>query len=67
VERLAVLIDAGVGVAIDSLDHPLDTLECHLLILVILRDDLMLLLPLSGRCAIISRLQLLLLMELLRK
>jgi hypothetical protein len=66
VELLAVLVGAGVivGVAVDSRERPLDVLERHLLILAALRGDLLLVLPLPGRCAIMARLQLLLLMKL---
>jgi hypothetical protein len=64
-ERLATLIGAGfgVGVAVDGLQRPLGILELHLLILVLLKIHLFFALPLTGRCAILARL-LLLLMEL---
>jgi hypothetical protein len=69
VELLAALVGAGVGVGVvvDGLECSFGILECHLLILVILLDNLMVSLPLLRRCAIVARLQLLLLVELLRK
>jgi hypothetical protein len=54
VELFAVLVSAGVivGAAVDSHERPLDVLERHFLILAALRGDLLLVLPLPGRCAI---------------
>jgi hypothetical protein len=68
VELFAALISAGVGVrvAVDGLERSFSVLKCHLLI-VVLMDNLLLALPLPRRCAITVRLQLLLLVELLRK
>jgi hypothetical protein len=69
VELLVVLIVVGlrVRVAIDDLDHPFGILELHLLLLITLVGNKLLAFPLKGRCAIMIRLLLLLLTELLRE
>jgi hypothetical protein len=68
---LAVLIVAGVrvgvGLAIDSLEHPLGVLELHLFLLVALGGNLLLAFPLVRRHAIMTQLLLLLLTELFRE
>jgi hypothetical protein len=69
VELLGAVIGVGirVGVVIDCLERYLDVLELHLLLLVALRGNLLLAFPLLGRCAVVARLLLLLLVELLRE
>jgi hypothetical protein len=69
VELLAALIVTGfrVGVAVEDLDHPLGVLELHLLLLVALVGNLLLAFPLAGRHAVVARLLLLLLAELLHE
>jgi hypothetical protein len=69
VELLVVLVVTGLGVevAIDDLDRPLCILELHLLLLLALVGNLLLTFPLAGRRAIVARLLLLLLTELLRE
>jgi hypothetical protein len=66
-----MFIGAGVrvGVAVDGLEHYFSILELHLLILlfVVLLDNLLLALPLSSGGAVVTQVQLLLLVELLRK
>jgi hypothetical protein len=54
-------------VVIDALENPLGILQLHLILLVALGGNLLLVLPLSGRCAIVARLLLLLIAELLHK
>jgi hypothetical protein len=54
-------------VVIDALENPLGILQLHLILLVALGGNLLLVLPLSGRCAIMARLLLLLIAELLHK
>jgi hypothetical protein len=68
VELLVVLVVTGlrVGVAVDDLNHPLGILELHPLV-VALMGNVLLAFPLVGRCAIVVRLLLLLLTELLRE
>jgi hypothetical protein len=48
------LVSARVGVKVtaDGLESSFGILECHLLILVVLPDNLLLTLPLLGRCAV---------------
>jgi hypothetical protein len=65
VELLAVLIDAGVGVVVDSLQCPLGVLEVHLLLLVALGSNLLLALSQLRRSAVMVRLLDLPLIELL--
>jgi hypothetical protein len=69
VELLVVLVGAGViiRVVVDNLERPLGVLEFHLLLLVAFGGNLLLTFPLLGRRAIMARLLLLLLTELLRQ
>jgi hypothetical protein len=69
VELFAVLVGVAVAVrvAIDSLERPLDILELHLLLLVILGGNLLLAFLLPGRRVVTTRLPLLLLMKLLHE
>jgi hypothetical protein len=62
VECFATLVVAvlRVRLAIDNLHLPLGILECHLLILLLLRVDLLFALPLVGRRAFLAQLLLLL-------
>jgi hypothetical protein len=64
---MLVVTGFGVGVAVDDLDRPLGVLELHLLIAVVvaLMGNVLNAFPLAGRHAIVVRLLLLLLTELL--
>jgi hypothetical protein len=66
-EHPTMLVVAGfeVRVAVDDLDRPLGILELHLLLVVTLMGNVLLAYLLAGRRAIVARLLLLLLVELL--